>query len=201
MDYWTNLANSLYNRDYTAYTTDETHKYNTWRDSVEDQQWQDTFDLGKKQYEDSLYANAGGQYKVDKDENGNPVITPDLDATIEAQNQPTVPQKVITNVQNYTTKEGQANYLAEQVAAGKITEDQAYQILDEHGVVPLNERNWEMVDDGGINWFWGVDNNAVVRDENGNEYTLKDLKKELQKTMSTAEAKKYIKELQKKLGI
>ena len=201
LDYWTNLANSLYNRDYTAYTTDETHKYNTWRDSVEDQQWQDTFDLGKKQYEDSLYANAGGQYKVDKDENGNPVITPDLDATIEAQNQPTIPQKVITNVQNYTTKEGQANYLAEQVAAGKITEDQAYQILDEHGIVPLNERNWEMVDDGGINWFWGVDNNAVVRDENGNEYTLKDLKKELQKTMSTAEAKKYIKELQKKLGI
>lgn len=108
-----------------------------------------------------------------------------------------VSSKVIKNVQNYTTLEGQANYLASQGIEG----EQAYAILDQYGVVPLTERSWEMVDDGGINWFWGADNNAVVRDENGNEYTIKELEKELKKTMSNKEAKDYIKKLQKKLGI
>ncbi len=68
-------------------------------------------------------------------------------------------------------------------------------------VPPLNERNWKMVDDGGINYFWGIDENGVVRDEYGNEYTMKELYKELQKTMSKDAAKNYILDLQKRLGI
>ena len=75
------------------------------------------------------------------------------------------------------------------------------QLLDQYGVVPLTERTWEMVNDGGVNWLWGVDNDAVVRDENGNPYTLKELKKELEKTMTSSEAKAYIKSLQEQLGI
>ena len=85
LDYWSNMANNLYNRDYTAYTSDETYKYNTYRDSIEDQQWQDNFDFAKQQYEDSKYVNAGGQYKIEKDKNGNPVVTPAVDKTLETQ--------------------------------------------------------------------------------------------------------------------
>jgi peptidoglycan hydrolase-like protein with peptidoglycan-binding domain len=222
-DYWSNMYNNLYNRDYTQYSSDRTfeqtnhntaegYKYQADRDAVTDAQWQAQFDEGKRQYEqnlafqkqqyeDSKYANAGGQYKVTTDKNGKPVVTPDVDETIKSQQASSIPSNVINGVQNYTTKEGQVDYLAKQVAEGKISEEQAYQILDEHGVVPLTERSWEMVDDGGLNWFWGVDNDAVVRDENGNKYTLKELKKELEKTMTSKEAKNYIKQLQKQLGI
>lgn len=222
-EYWNSVYNSLYNRDYTEYTSDrafeqtnhnneESYKYGAYRDSVEDAQWQAEFDEAKRQYEqdlafqkqqyeDSQYEKVGGQYKVTEDKNGNPVVTPDVDATASAQNKQNIPPKVIDNVQNYTTKEGQADYLAKQVNAGNITQEQAYQILDEHGIVPLTERSWEVVDDGGINWLWGVDNNAVVRDENGDEYTLKELKKELEKTMTSKKANDYIKNLQKQLGI
>lgn len=222
-EYWNSVYNSLYNRDYTEYTSDrafeqtnhnneESYKYGAYRDSVADAQWQAEFDEAKRQYEqdlafqkqqyeDSQYEKVGGKYKVTKDKDGNPVVTPDVDATASAQNKQNIPPKVIDNVQNYTTKDGQADYLAKQVNAGNITQEQAYQILDEHGVVPLTERSWEMVDDGGINWLWGVDNNAVVRDENGDEYTLKELKKELEKTMTSKKANDYIKNLQKQLGI
>jgi hypothetical protein len=208
-DYWSNMYSNLYNRDYSQYADDrnfaqsnhntaEGYKYNKYRDSVVDQQWQDNFDFAKQQYDDSKYVNAGGQYKISKDENGKPVVTPDADATLTGKS---IPSNIVKNVGNYTTKDGQADYLAKQVAAGKITEDQAFQLLDEHGIVPLTERSWEMVDDGGVNWLWGVDNNAVVRDENGKQYTLKELQKELEKTMTSKEAKNYIKSLQKKLGI
>lgn len=114
---------------------------------------------------------------------------------------PEVPQKIIDSVQNYTTEQGQADYLANQVNAGNITEDTAMEILGQYGVVDLTNRNWEMVDDGGFNFLWGVDNDAKVRDEYANEYTLKELKKELKKTMTSSDAKKYIKELQERLGI
>lgn len=197
-DHYATEANNLYNRDYTVYSDDEAYKYGSYRDSVEDQQWQDSFDLAKQQYEDSKLAQAGVTYKASVDKSGKPVATPVVD---EKVNTATLPSKVVKGVQNYTTKDGQAEYLAKQVTAGIITEEQAFQILDEHGVVPLTERSWEMVDNGGVNWLWGVDNNAVVRDENGNEYTLKELTKELQKTMSSGEAKNYVKKLQKQLGI
>ena len=77
-------------------------------------------------------------------------------------------------------------------------------ILDEYKpfeMAALNERKWSMVDNGGTNWFWGVDNNASVKDQYGNTYTLKELKKELEKTMSSKQAKDYILNLQKQLGI
>ena len=46
-----------------------------------------------------------------------------------------------------------------------------------YGTLPYSERTYTVVDDGGNNWGWGVDNNAKVRDEYGNEYTLGELAK------------------------
>ena len=189
----------------TEHTNSEGYKYGAYRDAIEDDQWQKTYEEGKRQYdeqmafqkqqyEDSKFAQAGGSYKASVDKSGNKVVTPVVDSTTS------LPSNIVKTVQNYTTKEGQADYLAKQVANGKITEEQAYQILDEHGVVPLTERSWEMTNDGGWNLL-GIDRNASVRDQFGNEYTLADLKKELKKTMSNSEATKYIKELQKQLGI
>ena len=115
-----------------------------------------------------------------------------------------IPASVISEVQNYVTAEAQADYLAKEVANGRITEEQAYALLDEYKpfeMAALNQRTWSVVDDGGTNWFWGVDNNASVKDQYGNTYTLKELKKELEKTMTSKQAKDYILKLQKQLGI
>lgn len=181
------------NLAYDKYSTDKNLSYEEYRAAIADAQWQ-------QQYDDSKYVNAGGQYKISADEKGNPVVTPDLEATAKATAAQSVPTKIVDAVKNYSTQQGQADYLAKQVEAGKITEAQAMQLLDQYGVVSLTERNWEMTDDGGWNLF-GIDRNASVRDQFGNEYTLADLKKELKKTMTNSEATKYIKNLQKQLGI
>lgn len=64
-DYWSNMYNNLYNRDYTQYTGDrnfaqtnhntaESYKYQTERDAVSDAQWQATYDEGKRQYDEQM---------------------------------------------------------------------------------------------------------------------------------------------------
>ena len=47
-----------------------------------------------------------------------------------------------------------------------------------YGQLPLEKRTFTIIDDGGVNWLWGVDNNAVVKDQYGIQYKLSDLKKE-----------------------
>ena len=47
-----------------------------------------------------------------------------------------------------------------------------------YGQLPLAQRTFTVVDDGGINWFGGVNGNAKVRDQYGNEYTLDQIKKD-----------------------
>lgn len=105
----------------------------------------------------------------------------------------TAPQSVIDKVKGYTTEKGQADYLANEVNKGTITEDQAIDILNQHGVTDLVNRTWEVVDDGDINWFGiGIDANAKVSDGT-KTYTLAELRKELQKTMSYKKATDWIK--------
>jgi hypothetical protein len=59
-----------------------------------------------------------------------------------------------------------------------------------YGQLPYSQRTYTVTDDGGTNWFWGVDNNAKVKDQYGNEFTLEQLKefdKELAKELSKKE--------------
>lgn len=49
--------------------------------------------------------------------------------------------------------------------------------VGQYGTLPVSQRTYTVIDDGGVNWFWGVDNNAKVKDQYGNEMTLGDLKK------------------------
>ena len=181
------------------YWKNEDMEYKRERDAVGDEQWQKEYDAV---YGSSGGSSGGGGSSSGGSGSGSGSGSGGSGSTgTGSTNTSGAPKKVVDAVQNYTTIEGQANYLAKLESAGVITPEQSDALLDQYGVVPLTERSWEMVDDGGINWLWGVDNNAVVRDENGNQYTLKELKKELEKTMSSKEAKAYIKELQKKLGI
>ena len=148
----------------------------------------------QKALETQKYADSIGA-KVTTDEKGNLVVD-------ESSVVPSVPQKVIDSVKKYSTSKGQADYLAKQVNDGVIDVAQAQEILNEHGVTDLVDRSWEMVNDGGWNWFGiGIDADAKVKDETGKVYKLSELRKELEKTMTRKEANAWIKDLEKRLGI
>ena len=94
------------------------------------------------------------------------------------------------------TNQQKADVLAGFVNDGTITEEQAKEMLSNNlnATKDLKDRTWTQVDDGGVNWFWGVDNNAKVKDQYGNVYRLDDLVDALVKEgMSKKEAKDFVK--------
>ena len=105
---------------------------------------------------------------------------------------------------SFKTNDDLGNYLDGLAASGTITEAQAdslYAQYKQPDTVALSNRSWTLVDDGGINWFGGVDNNATVKDQYGNTYRLDKLKTALiEAGMSKSEAENYVKSLQKSLG-
>lgn len=115
-----------------------------------------------------------------------------------------VSDSIKNKASSFTANEDLANYLDGLTASGKLTEDQADALYAEYKQVDkaaLNKRSWTLVDDGGVNWFWGVDNNAMVKDQYGNTYRLDKLVNALvAEGMSKAEAKAYVKKLQAQLG-
>lgn len=95
-------------------------------------------------------------------------------------------------------------YISGMVDAGYLTDEQADYLVDTNKSpeqVPLTERTWTMTDNGGKNFFWGVDGNGAAVDQYGNPYTMDELYDELKKTMGKDAAKKYVVELQNKIGI
>ena len=67
------------------------------------------------------------------------------------------------------------------------------QYVANYGELPYSQRTYTVIDDGGINWGWGIDNNAKVKDEYGNEYTLKQLKEYDEDIAKELSNKKYTK--------
>ena len=118
-----------------------------------------------------------------------------------------IPDYVIERLQTYTTEADMMNYLDRLIEGGIINDDQAYELMMQYmpdspdSQVGLQDRNWDLVDDGGINWFWGIDENAQVQDQYGNTYRMDDLVDLLiEEGMTKDEAKAYVKALQERLG-
>lgn len=116
-----------------------------------------------------------------------------------------IPQKYLDKMAEFTDNDALDAYISRLVEDGVITDQtQADALYEkyENATLKLNERSWTKVDGGGVNWFWGVDNNAKVKDQDGNEYRLDDLVDALvAEGMSKKDAKTYVKNLQTKLGI
>lgn len=92
-------------------------------------------------------------------------------------------------------------YLTKQRDLGYIDDDEMGRLYDEYEISSLSKRDWVMTDDGGANWL-GIDRNAYVKDQYGNEYSLIKLKKALiEEGMKPKEAQDYLKALQTRLGI
>lgn len=112
-----------------------------------------------------------------------------------------VPSAIAEKAASFKSNDALDDYLTKQRDAGKITQEQAEALYAEHEISSLSKRDWTLADDGGVNWFWGVDNNAVVKDQYGNSYRLDKLVNALvAEGMSKSEAKAYVKKLQKSLG-
>lgn len=112
-----------------------------------------------------------------------------------------------------------AAQLDEKVEKGELTQEEADALYEKYvnGGVDGNPQpttntsyidmvdstiDWSVEDDGGTNWWWGLDNNAILQAPNGEKIRIDVLYDKLQNEGLTAEeAKKKIKDLQKNLGV
>ena len=122
---------------------------------------------------------------------------------------------------SFESNEALANWAYGLADAGTITEDDADKLISTY--MDHNEKykdnddgsksisysemvkstsGWSVVDNGGVNWFWGVDNNAIVKAPNGEQIRMDNLIDYLvEEGMSKSDAKSYVKKLQKNLNI
>ena len=110
---------------------------------------------------------------------------------------------IVAKVRTFTTNNALANYLDGLESDGTITTEQADALYNAfvQDTSDLMDRNWSMVTNGGANLF-GVDKNAVVKDQYGNEFTLDELMNALiEEGMNESAAKDFVIKLQKDLGI
>lgn len=115
-----------------------------------------------------------------------------------------IPEDIRTQCKAFDNERELADYLDKLVDEDTITENDADMLFEEmfpNMNLPLDMRDWTMVDDGGINWFGGIDNNGKVSDQYGNEYTMKEIYNNLKTSIGSKKAKEYVINKQKELGI
>lgn len=118
------------------------------------------------------------------------------------QTAPAIPDSVRQKAATFKNNDALNDYLTKQRDAGIIDDEQMGNLYLEYEIPTLQNRNWTAGKDGGVNWFWGIDNNASVKDQYGNEYKLDKLVDALvAEGMDKKAAKEYVKNLQGKLGL
>lgn len=92
-----------------------------------------------------------------------------------------VRNSIITKAESFATNAQLSDYISALVNRGELTADQGDALFDKYRQAEedFKDRTWTQIDNGGINWFGGVDNNAKVKDEYGNEYRLDELVEKL----------------------
>ena len=195
-------------QDYGRWSDNMGFMYQQERDKVADQQWQAQFNEAKRQYAaNTSRSSTGSSSNSYTSSRPNQTYTPNPEVPGNNpvnNNTSTVSDSIKSKAAGFADNTDLANYLDGLVASGTITEEQADALYAENKQVDraaLKDRSWTLQDDGGVNWFWGVDNNAVVKDQYGNTYRLDKLVDALVADgMSKSDAKDYVKKLQAKLG-
>ena len=214
------------NLAYNEHTTGEGYRYQDGRDAVADAQWQATFDEGKRQfdeqmafnkqqYNDSKTVSSGGSYSGGSSGSGG-----SLGGSTSLAD---IPSEYKTKAASFKNNTSLENYLDGLEGSGAITTNQAdalyamYKddnekyVLDEKGDptdqisykdMAKNTNGWKVVKNGGINWWGGVDNNAIVEAPNGEQIRLDRLVDVLESEgMKRNEAKALVQKLQGNLDI
>jgi hypothetical protein len=196
---------TMLNSDYWSQTELD---YKKDRDAVTDSQWQQTFDFNKEQAGISQsnwekeYGLEVNKYKVSTgDTNGDGILsdaeiakmnttyTYDEKGNVVTNNKKTDTSKVTPTQRQKALKayeEGGIKGLEKEVASYGYGEDSEEEkdIMSyvnsqaDTNKIPYSSRTWTVIDDGGTNWFGGVDNDVIVEDENGNQVKLSEVKKQ-----------------------
>lgn len=183
----------------------ENMAYQKERDEIADLQWQQDFDLQKNKYLDTTGPDEDNDEDTEPDDTSKPNIT----------------EEMKTKAESFESNDALADWAYGLADSGIITAEEADQLISTY--MDHNEKyvandagenaisykemvkstnGWKVVNNGGVNWFWGVDNNAIVKAPNGEQIRLDNLVNLLVKEgMSKSEAKSYVKTLQKNLGM
>jgi hypothetical protein len=197
----------LYDQAYSTYNAVANNAQNMYQNEYT--KWQDEVNnalsyanLANNNYWDAVNFNENvRQHNESLAQKKSAAMTAESSTGISVDNIPSTVSKKASNFANNGELE---EYLDSQVNNGILTEEEADYLYSTNRNVEqadVADRSWTLVDDGGTNWFWGIDGNASAQDQYGNTYTMDDLYDELKKTMSASDAKDYIKNLQKELGM
>lgn len=141
----------------------------------------------------------------------------------DTQSAPTsgITSSIESKAESFESNDSLANWAYGLADAGTITEEEADTLIStymDHNEKYVDNGNggksisysemvkstsgWSVVNDGGINWLWGVDNNAILKAPNGEQIRLDNLVDYLvNEGMNKSTAKDYVKKLQKNLGV
>ena len=167
-------------------------RYDEYRNTITDAQWQKNFEEGQRQFNESM-AFSKQQYEDSKKAAQNSNSSTSMSSI----------EKRLTSGE-FTTAADMEDYLTGLVNAGIIDNNTAIELLRLYKPTErkaYNERKWTLEDDGGWNWFGGIDGNAEFKDEYGDIYTGDEIYEALIKAgMSEGDAEQYVKNLQHDLG-
>ncbi len=121
-------------------------------------------------------------------------------------------ETIVPMLNSLDSEEDMGNYLADMVNKGVISDtvaieylkrfDDPYEVYDAGGRIDYasmvqNVGGWEMTDDGGANFFGGMNRNMKIKAPNGQEFTVAQLYRLLKKNgMDDKAAKDYLVKLQ-----
>lgn len=198
--YYSDSYNNAYSQDYSMWNDNRNYDtsqywneynagYQTDRDAITDAQWQQQFDESVRQFNEQMAFNQSQANKTTTTTTsggggGNGGKTPTetmYEEALALYNEggesaldsyfDKYPDYDITKLMSYVNSYG-----------------------DQVNSKVLKDRTWTVTDDGGWNWFNGVDNNAELTDHYGNTYTAKDLKEALiNDGMSEKDANAFLK--------
>jgi hypothetical protein len=119
---------------------------------------------------------------------------------------------IVPMLESFESEEDMGDYLADMVNKGLISEavateylkrfDDPYEEYDAGGRIDYasmvkNPGGWTLTDDGGTNFFGGLNRNMKIKSPNGQEFTVAQLYRLLKKNgMDDKEAETYLVKLQ-----
>ena len=216
-DYYRNEYDDIYNREHTSYVDYLTsNNENYWNE----------YNQGYKAEQDRIAnANAAAQLKIQqdaqkiaelqagvvRDANGNITGV----ANTGKYSSKDIPQYILDKVSSFDNDFDLDDYLYELETNGTITNTQAKELYGAYApnnTISYDGNTYLLTDDGGVNGFLGlgkvfnnIDDNAKVKVKGADgKYTTKTMKQlyndKIAEGMSSKEAKKWVTNLQSKLG-
>ena len=185
-------ANTLYEREYTSWqdkvsqATNYAQLLNSdyWNQSNQDFQASENekqrdWQSAEAEKERAFTASENAKNRAVKSSSGSGSLKSATESqmkkALEAYNSEGIEglNKYLNSVSDAYDKESIANYVGN------------------YGELPYSQRTYTVIDDGGWNVGWGIDNNAKVKDQYGNEFTLKELKEYDEDIAKELSDKKY----------